>query len=48
MNIIFLEDISDCLRVDRVGDDLVNKSGGLNSIVKPSSGDLIYDGLFVV
>ena len=32
---------------DRVGDDVVDKAGGLNSIVKPSSSDLANDGLFI-
>ena len=32
---------------DRVGDDIVDEMGSLNSIVKLSSGDLAQNGLFV-
>ena len=47
MKIVFLEYISDCLRVDRVGDDGVNEFGGLDSIIGLSSGDSVNDGLLV-
>jgi len=38
--IVFLEHISDCLRCDRVGNDVVNEVGSLNSIINLSSSDL--------
>ena len=47
MKIVFLKHIPDCLGVDRVGDDIVDKFGGLNSIGTPSSGNLTDNGLFV-
>lgn len=45
--IVFLECISHCLGSDRRGDDVVNKMGGFNSIIKLSSGNLANDRLFV-
>ena len=33
---------------DRVRDDVVNEFGGLNSIIEPSSSDLMYDTLFII
>ena len=33
---------------DRVGDDVVNEFGGLNSIIELSSSDLTHDTLFIV
>ena len=44
---VFLEHIPDCLRTDRVGEGAVDEFGGLNCIVKPSSGNLAHDGLLV-
>jgi len=41
------EYIPDCLGTDRVGKDVVDKIGSLNSIVKLPSDDLANDGLFV-
>ena len=46
--IVLLEYISDCLGGDRVGDDVVNEFGGFNSIIKPSSSDLMHDTLFIM
>ncbi len=48
MKVVLLEYIPDCLGTDRVGDDIVDEMGSLNSIVKLPSGDLVYDGLFVL
>jgi len=42
-----LEYIPDCLGTDRVGKDVVDKIGSLNSIAKLASDDLANDGLFV-
>ena len=42
-----LEYIPDCLCTDRVGKDVVDKIGSLNSIVKLASNDLANDRLFV-
>ena len=33
---------------DKVGDDVVNEFGGLNSIIKPFSSDLTHDTLFII
>ena len=44
----FFEYIPDCLGIDRVGKDVVDKIGSLNSIVKLASDDLVNDGLFVL
>ena len=48
MKIVLLEYISDCLGGDRVGNDVVNEFGGLNSIIEPSSSDLTHDTLFIM
>ena len=40
---IVLQCIPDCLRTDRAGGDVVDEFGGLNCIVKLSSGDLTND-----
>jgi hypothetical protein len=45
--VVFFEYISDCLGTDRVGDDVVDEMGSLNSIVNLPSGDLTHDGLLV-
>jgi len=42
---MFLEHISDGLRVDRIREDIVDEFGGLNSIIKLASGYLSYDNL---
>src|SRR5277367_1168698 len=47
MKIILFQCSSDCLRIDRVGDDVVNVMGSLHSIVKSPSCDLANEGLFV-
>ena len=47
MKIVLLEYISDCLGRGRVGNDVVNEFGGLNSIIKPSSSDFMYDTFFI-
>ena len=39
--IVFLEHISDCLRCDRVGNDVVDEVDSLNSIINLSSSDLV-------
>ena len=44
---ITFQDISDCLRCDRIWNDGIDVLGGLNSIVKPPSDDLSNDGPFV-
>jgi len=44
----FLKHIPDCLRCDRVGDDVIDKVSGLNSIIKLSSDDLIDNRLFII
>jgi len=41
VKIVFLEHISDCLKCDRVGNDVVNEVGSLNSIINLSSSDLV-------
>jgi len=43
-----LKYLPDCLGTDRVGKDVVDKIGSLNSIVKLPSDDLVNDGLFVL
>ena len=43
-----LECISDCLRCDRMGNDVVDIMGSLNSIIKLSCSDLLNDGLSVM
>ena len=45
--ICFFKHICDCLGCDRVMHGVVDKVGGLNSITKPFSDDLIDNGLFV-
>ena len=45
---ILLKDIPDCLGLDRVGDDVVDKMGSLNSIIKLSSSDLVKNRLFII
>jgi hypothetical protein len=47
VEVVLLEYIPDCLGTDRVGDDIVDEMGSLNSIVKLPSGDLVQNGLFV-
>ena len=46
--VVLLECISHCLRRDRRGEDVVDIMGGLDSIIKLSSGDLVDDRLFVM
>ena len=48
MKIVLLKYISDCLGGDRVRDDVVNEFGGLNSIIEPSSSDLMHNTLFIM
>ena len=48
MEVVLLEYILDCLGTDRVGDDIIDEMGSLNSIVKLPSGDLAHNGLFVL
>ncbi len=48
VKIIFLKHISDCLECDRVGGDIVNGFDNLNSIIKPSSGDLTNNKLLII
>jgi hypothetical protein len=45
--IVLFEYISDHLGGDRIGKDIVDEIGSLNSIVKLSSGDLVNDMLFI-
>ena len=47
MKIVLLKYISDCLGGDRVRDDVVNEFGGLDSIIEPSSSDLMHNTLFI-
>jgi hypothetical protein len=47
VNIVFLKHICDCLGCDRVGHGIVDKVSGLNSIIKPFSGDLMDNRFFV-
>ena len=42
-----LQCISDSLRMDMVGDDRINKLGGLNCIIKPPRFNLMNNGLLV-
>ena len=44
---ILLKDIPDCLGWDRIGKDAVDEIDNLNSIVKPSSSDLVKNRLFI-
>lgn len=44
---MLLEDISDCLWADGMGDDGVNVCGDLNSIGSFPSDDLVEDGSFI-
>jgi hypothetical protein len=46
-NIVCLKHIPDCFGYDRINKDVVGKVGGLNSIIKPSSNDLINKVLLV-
>ena len=39
--VILFECIPDCLGCDRVGKDVVDEMGGLHSIIKFSTGDLM-------
>ena len=39
--------IPDCFRYDRINKNVVGKVGGLNSIIKPSSNDLVNKVLLV-
>jgi hypothetical protein len=48
VNIVFLEHVSQYLKCDRVGNNVVNKFNGLNSIIKPFSCDLIDNILLMV
>ena len=41
VKVILFECIPDCLGCDRVGKDVVDKMGGLHSIIKFSTGDLM-------
>src|ERR1700736_997049 len=43
----FLQCISDCLKCDRVGDDVINELRSLNCIFKLSKLDLMNNQLFV-
>jgi len=47
VEIVLLVNIPDCLRMDRVGNDSINVFCGLNSIIDPSSDDLLDDDLLV-
>jgi hypothetical protein len=47
LKITLLQGISDSLRSNRAGDDVVNEIGSLDSIVKLSSSDLLNDRLLV-
>jgi hypothetical protein len=47
VNIVFIKHIHDCLGYNRIGHGVVDKVGGLNSIIKPFSGDLMDNRLFV-
>jgi hypothetical protein len=40
-NIVCLKHIPNCFRYDRINKNVVGKVGGLNSIIKPSSNDLV-------
>ena len=48
LKITLFECSSDCLRMDKSGNDVVNEMCSLNSIVKLSSGDLTNNRLFVM
>jgi hypothetical protein len=45
--IVLFEYISDCLGGDRIGKDIVDEIGSLNSTVKLFSCDLMNDKLFI-
>ena len=47
MKIVLFKYISNCLGGDRVGNDVVNEFGGLNSIIEPSNSDLMHDALLI-
>src|SRR6267154_1787725 len=44
----FLEHISNCLECNRVGNSVVDKVSGLNSIIKLFSDNLINNKLFII
>ena len=46
--VVLLEYIPDCLGCDRIGDDVVDELGSLDSIVKLPSSDLLKNGLLVI
>jgi hypothetical protein len=48
LEIILFQCPSDCLRIHRVKDDVVNEMCGLNNIIKLSSCDLANKRLFVM
>jgi len=48
VNIVFLKHVSHYLKCDRVGNNVVNKFDGLNSIIKPFSYNLIDNILPIV
>ena len=47
MKIILFECVSDCLGCDRIRKNVVDKMGGLHSIIKSSTGDLTNNWLLV-
>ena len=47
VKVILFQCISDCLRCDRIGKDVIDEMGSLHSIITSSSGDLANNGLFV-
>ena len=48
MNTVFLKHVSHYLKCNRVGNNVVNKFDGLNSIIKPFSYNLIDNILPIV
>ena len=44
---IFLEWIPDCLGCDRTGKDVVDEMGGLHSIIKPPTGNMMNNWMLV-
>jgi hypothetical protein len=46
-NIVCLDHIPDCFGYDRINNNVVDKVGGLNSIIKPSNNDLVNKILLV-
>ncbi len=48
MKIVFLKHISNWLKCDRVRGDIVYGFDNLNSIIKPSSGDLTNNKLLII